>query len=386
MFWIIGAVGGEAIIEKIWKHMQASKLDTTWYGRTVGAAAYQLTHPAWNGFRAYDLIFPLFLFIAGAAMPFSLGRRIEQGEAKSKLALRVVRRGLLLVLFGLIYNGLFSVGFTHELRWGSVLGRIGLAYMFGGLIYLVTDVRGQIAAVILLLVGYWAAMLYIPVPGIGAGVLEDGKNLADYIDHRFLPGTPYLHDRVVGNFAILDHDPEGLLSTIPAIGTALLGALAGAWLRSGRRNGTVKSAGLMVAGLMALTLGWAWAGFQINPPETSPLSPANAWHIVMPINKNLWTSSFVLWTAGWSLILLALFYQVVDVWHLRRWAFFFTVIGANSITIYMAKRFIDFDKIGSFLCSPGPKTIHPMLTPLVGLVLAWGCLYVMYRNRWFLRL
>jgi len=388
MFWIMGAVGGEAILHKITKHLEAAHLQETWYGRAVEIAVYQLTHVEWNGFRAYDLIFPLFLFVAGVAMPYSIGWRLKTGDSKRKIALKVIRRGLLLVLLGLIYNGLLSIGFTHQLRWGSVLGRIGLAYMFGGLIYLVTDVRGQALAVAVLLIGYWGAMLYVPVPEYGAGVLEDGKTLADFIDQKLMPGTLYRHHRQQGAESIPDHDPEGLLSTIPAIGTVLLGALAGTWLRSREQSGNRKTAGLILAGLLALVLGWAWSGFQLNPSNESSLttSPSFVSQLAFPINKNLWSSSFVLWTAGWSLLLLAAFYQVIDIWRIRGWAFFFVVIGANSIVVYMAKRFIDFEKIGAFIVSPGPMTIHPVLTPIVGLGLAWGGLYVMYRKKWFIRI
>ncbi|MCE9551890.1 MAG: DUF5009 domain-containing protein [Planctomycetes bacterium] len=305
MFWI---AGGEGIVHGL------AALSGWWL---LEGMKTQLTHVPWNGFTAYDLIFPLFLFIAGVTLPFSIGRSLEQGEPRWKLALKIVRRGLLLVLLGLIYNGLLKTGFTPQLRWGSVLGRIGLAWMFGALIYLIADLRGQIAAVVVLLLGYWGAMMFVPVPGIGAGVLEPGKTLADYVDQSLMPGRLYIHDKQGHNI----RDPEGLFSTIPAVGTALFGALAGAWLR--RRpieephvDGVHKAAGLLLG--MAACL-------------------------------------------------------------------FFVVIGANAIAIYMAVRFIDFGGVSRLLVPPNSGVMNEHLRPLLVMGIQWVCLMVMYRNRWFLR-
>jgi predicted acyltransferase len=242
-----------------------------------------------------------------------------------------------------------------NLRYPSVLGRIGLAYGFAAVIALNTSTRGRVAWIIVLLFGYWAAMTLIPVPGFGAGNLEPGKTLADYIDRAVLPGT--LNDKV--------RDPEGLLSTIPAIATCLLGVLAGQWLRHSQRGGHVKAAALLAAGVVSLGLGYIWSRY-------------------FPLNKNLWTSSFVLWTAGWSLLLLGLFYLVVDVWGWRRLAFPFVVIGVNAITIYMARHFIDFSAVGQLLFGRAP--INQALLPSAGLLVEWCFLYVLYRNRIFLRL
>ena len=182
----------------------------------------QLHHVEWDGFVFYDLIFPLFLFVAGVAMPFSLTGRLERGDDKRALIFHVVRRGLLLVALGIVYNnGLFRVS-AEQMRYPSVLGRIGLAYMFAALIVLNTRRRAQVAWFVSLLLGYWAAMTLIPVPGHGAGQLTVDGSLAGYLDRLLIPGR--LHLGV--------HDPEGLLSTIPAISTALLGAFAGHLLRS----------------------------------------------------------------------------------------------------------------------------------------------------------
>ena len=198
-------------------------------------------------------------------------------------------------------------------------------------------------------------MAWIPVPGIGAGDLAPGKTLADYIDRCVLPGKLYVGDR----------DPEGLLSTIPAIATVLLGVLAGEWLRSPRRGEAARVVGLLAAAGAALTAGYFWSYW-------------------FPINKNLWSSSFVLWAGGWSLMLLALFYLLIDVLRLRRWAFVFVIIGTNAITIYLACRFIDFNAVGHLLFGHAP--VHGLVLNQVGLLVEWLMLYALYRRRVFLRL
>ena len=314
-----------------------------------------MEHPEWNGFTFYDLIFPLFLFIAGVAMPYSLGRRQEQGRSRLQLHWRVIRRGLTLVLLGLIYQGLLNFDFA-SLRYPSVLGRIGLAYLFAGVVFLNSSWRAQLAWVVGLLLGYWAAMTWIPVPEFGAGDLSPGHTLADFIDQNLLPGKLY---KVV-------RDPEGLFSTVPAIATAILGGLTGTWIRHGRANGHAKGAGMLVAGVVFLATGWCW----------------DPWFAV---NKNLWTSSFVMVTAGWSLILLSLFYWVIDVLGWKWWTLPFVVIGVNSIAIYMAVRFIDFQEIAAFILRQGESAIHPAMFSCAGVVLGWLALYVMYRNKWFFR-
>ncbi len=176
MFWIIG---GEGIVHSL--------AELTGWGVAIWAST-QLRHVEWDGFVFYDMIFPLFLFIAGVAMPFSLTKRVERGEDTKKLMLHVVRRGLILVALGIVYNnGLFQVSFA-DTRFPSVLGRIGLAYMFAGLIVLNTKLRGQVMWFIGLLLGYWAAMKLIPVPGFGAGDLSMEGSLAGFIDRSVLPG------------------------------------------------------------------------------------------------------------------------------------------------------------------------------------------------------
>ncbi len=262
---------------------------------------------------------------------------------------------IMLVLFGAIYNGLLTLDFAN-VRYASVLGRIGLAWMGAGLIVLHTRTRGQLLWVAGLLVGYWIALTRVPVPGFGAGDLAPGHTLTDWVDRHLVPGRLYREVR----------DPEGLFATLPAIGTALIGALAGTWLRRADVRDGRRLLGLLCAGALCLAVG-------------------GLWDRVFPINKNLWTSSFVLWCAGWSLLLLATFHLVIDVWGLERWSFFFVVIGSNAITIYMLQTFLSFEGLADLLLSKGGHKFHPALLAGGGLALKWALLYTMYRRKLFLR-
>ncbi len=345
MFWIIG---GEAIV-----HAAAKLTHWRWLEWFNG----QMEHPEWHGFALYDLIFPLFLFIAGVAMPFSFEKRLARGDRRHALYQHVIFRGLLLVLLGFIYNGLLK--FNWPMRLPSVLGRIGLAYLFAGLIFLNTQLRGRILWIAGLLIGYWAALKLIPVPGFGAGDLSPGHTLTDYLDRLLIPGKLYRGDR----------DPEGLLATIPAIGTALIGAVTGQFLKDDRKSGYFKTAAMLLAAVACLAL-------------------ALLWNLNFPINKNLWTSSFVLLCAGFSLSLLALFYLVIDVWQLKGWTLFFVVIGSNSILIYMAPKFIDFAYTTHALFDGllnRTGAYQPLLWAIAVVAVKWALLYVLYRKRIFLK-
>lgn len=343
MLWIVG--GAEVL--RAWA--EASN-----WGPLQWAAG-QTEHVAWNGFAFWDLIFPLFLFLAGVSLPFSIAARRARGESERALHLHALRRAALLVLLGLVYNGLLLFDFAH-LRCASVLGRIGLAWLGAALIALHAGPRGRALWAAGLLLGYWAALVWFPVPGFGAGDLEPGATVTDWFDRRFLPGVLYRGDR----------DPEGLLGTVPAIATALLGVLAGDWLRRGDRSGERKALGLFGAGAAGLAFGWLWSR-------------------ALPLNKNLWTSSFALWCAGWSALLLAAFYFAIDVRGWRRWAFPLQVIGVNSITIYMLARFVDFDALAGLALGQEPARLHPVLLAGGGLALEWLLLWWLWRRRIFLR-
>lgn len=350
MFWIIG---GEEIF-----HVLAQT--TGWAGAIF--MADQFTHVAWNGYRPYDNIFPLFLFLAGVSTPFAIGSRLEKGEAHAKLARKIIQRGLILVLLGILYNnGLFQKP-IGEWRFPSVLGRIGLAGMFAQLIYLYTypNQRAQYLWFGGLLLGYWALVMLVPVPGFGAGNLTMEGSLVGYIDRLLVPGKLY---KVV-------HDPEGLLSALPAIGTGLLGIFGGTLLRRPDLAETRKVLWLVGAGVGCVALGWLW-------------------NLVFPVNKNLWTSSFVLVAGGWSFLMLALFYWIIDVRGWQRWSFFFVVIGMNSILIYLAGQVIDFEHATQYLFGGVLQHAGPVLAG-VGMVVGflavkWAFLYFLYQKKVFLR-
>jgi predicted acyltransferase len=350
MLWI---VGGDSLVVTLaaltgWPCMQ-------W-------AAGQMDHVEWHGFHFFDMIFPLFLFIAGVSLPFSFARRKQCGDSMGKIYRHIFTRLFLLILLGAIYNGLLQFDFAHQ-RYASVLARIGLGWALAAIIMLNTRVRGQVMWFASILLAYWAAMKLIPVPGYSAGVLTQEGSLAGYLDRMLVPGRLYL-----GN-----HDPEGIVSTIPAIATALMGVLTGQFLMNPQSKYTPFQKGLfmLAAGLVSLTLG-------------------NIWGTVFPVNKNLWTSSFVLVAGGWSLVLLSVFYIVIDVWGFKKWAFPFVVIGLNSITGYMLNSgIISFGHMSKYFFGGFSRLFSAAAEPFViaaGAVLCmWLVLYILYRKKIFLK-
>jgi predicted acyltransferase len=348
MFWIMGA---EEIVNSL------AKVTGSPFWKVI---AIQLTHPDWNGFHFYDLIFPLFLFMAGVATPYSIGSALEKGASRNKLLLRIIRRGLVLVIIGVLYNNGLKLQPLADLRLPSVLGRIGLAYMFANIIYLYTSQLGQILWFWGILFGYWFLLLFNSAPGFPMGDLTMEGNFASYLDRTILPGRLYLGI----------HDPEGLISTLPAISTGLLGIYAGNILKNSPLTQIKKVLWLACLGVVFLLL-------------------AQLGNLVFPINKNLWSSSFVLHVGGLSLLLLALFYYIIDVLGYKRWAFFFTVIGMNSILIYVSGRFINwsyttkglFEWLLQLVGDPYNIVVYAFLYVLV----KWAFLYFMYEKKVFLR-
>lgn len=360
MFWIMS---GEHIIHELAKA-------TNWPVFQVMSA--QLHHTVWNGFTFYDMIFPLFLFISGVSMPYSMQKKVQLagvGEAfelpwkdKKTLYLSMLRRTLMLIILGCIVNGLLAFRGYEQTRFASVLGRIGLAWFFAGLIYLNNDVRKQLYYLVAILSGYWAMMECIPVPGYGAGVLTMEGSFESYVDRLLLPGK--LHDGI--------HDPEGIISTIPAVGTALMGILTGTFLRDGKFSMREKACFLFTAGIGFVLLGLLW------DPD-------------FPINKRLWTSSFVVYTAGWSLLLLSVFYWVIDVAGFQRWAFLFIIIGTNSILIYMcAEGLVNFKYTADYIFGGAirhlPLLWQPVLAAMSVTFVQLILLYILYRNKLFLKI
>ncbi|MBI3191866.1 MAG: DUF1624 domain-containing protein, partial [Pedosphaera parvula] len=271
MFWIVGA---EEIVHALHKVSHAGP---------VNFLATQLTHASWEGVRFYDLIFPLFVFIIGVSLVFSLSRTVEQ-HGKAEAYKRIFRRALLLYLIGILYYGGFAKGVDH-IRLLGVLQRLALCYLFAGLLFVTLRLRGMIIACAALLVGYWALMTFVPVPGVGAGNFAEGKNLANYIDKTCLPLFKWDGD----------HDPEGLLSTLPAIANCLLGVFAGLLLKTKALTEPKKVQWLIGSGVAGVLLGFLW-GLQF------------------PVIKKVWTSSYVLVAAGYSCLFLAAFHQIIEIW------------------------------------------------------------------------
>lgn len=262
-----------------------------------------LLHADWHGWTPTDLIFPFFLFIVGVAMVFSFAKRLQRGD-KAALSRKVLWRTAVIFLIGLLLN-LFPEFDLADMRVTGVLQRIAVVYLFASLIVLNTGIAGQSIAAAGILIVYWLMMTFLPVPGQGAGVLTPEGNLAAYLDRFLLPGKMWQ-----GSW-----DPEGILSTVPAVSTALFGVLTGHWLRSGYSR-EEKSSWLFVAGWLLILAGIFWG-------------------IWFPINKNIWTSSYVLFTAGAALQFLGICYWLIDV---KRWRAIFypaVVFGTNAITVYV---------------------------------------------------
>lgn len=270
-----------------------------------------LEHAEWHGWTPTDLIFPFFLFIVGVSITLAFAPRIETGGSNRDLYLKIIRRTLIIFALGIFLAGFPYFNFS-TIRIPGVLQRIAVCYLFTSLIFLKTKVRTQIIIGVALLLLYWLLMTLVPVPGFGAGDLSKEGNLAAYLDRTLLAGHIWRTAKV--------YDPEGILSTIPAIVTTLCGVLTGHWLRAGRSQ-YEKVAGMFVAGACGVVVGWAW-------------------HSWFPINKALWTSSYVIFTAGMALQLLALCIWIIDIKGYRRWATPFVIFGVNALAVFVLSGFV----------------------------------------------
>ena len=281
---------------------------------TWGAIYSPLKHAEWHGWTPTDFVFPFFLFIVGVSITLALSRRVEAGGSQRDLYVKIVRRAA--IIFGL---GLFLTAFPFwdfsknafidlsTLRLSGVLNRIAVCYLFAALIFLKTDWRKQAYIFAGLLVAYWAILTFIPAPGFAAGDLTKEGSIASHVDRVLLGKHMWSGGRGV-------YEPEGILSTLGALATTLAGVLTGHLLRS-RRADAEKVAALFVAGVFCVVAGWAW----------------NYWH---PVNKPLWTSSYVLFTAGLGLQLLAVCYWLIDMKGFRRWSVPFAVYGTNALAVF----------------------------------------------------
>jgi predicted acyltransferase len=322
----------------------------------------QLDHAKWNGFTLTDLVFPNFLFIVGASIILSLQSRISRGESRRTLALHIFRRSAIIFAIDLFFGLYPHFHYTH-LRLYGVLTRIALCYLCAGLICLITQRADRLLAICaVLLFGYWVLMRFIPVPGFGVPthdmpILDPDRNLAAWLDRHFIHLTQsFLH---TGRLYNGTRDPEGLLSTLPAIATTLLGSVTALWLlRAEARNASRKPdsisrtlclEGLLLSGILSLAAGSLW----------------NLW---FPINKNLWTSSYVLFAGGWALLALALFYWLIDVRHFNhtkagKWLTFpWQVFGSNAIVAFCVSEFIVINMIWFKI----PSEIGPNGQPVTG--------------------
>lgn len=345
MLFIIGGGGFFSSFYKVWPNSFTENL------------AKNMDHAGWEGFYFLDLIFPLFLFLVGLILPVVILGRLERGETPRRLYRHILKRTLVLIFLGLVNYGLLRCDWA-TMRWSSVLGRIGICYFIASILLIHTNWRIQAMVVFAILLGYWAAVMYIPVPGYGPGVLTPEGCLTTWLDQKLIPGT----------LGLGLYDRQGVLSTFTALATTLIGVLAGHWLRS-ERSTNQKTLGFIIAGLVTLIAGWIWGQFFF-------------------ISRNVWTSSFVLYSAGWCFLLLALFYWIIDVKKYKKWTFFLVVIGMNAITIWVGQRLIDFEFTANALFLGFSKylgIIAPVFLTLSVLFLKWLFLWFLYRQKIFLK-
>ena len=381
MFWIIG---GEQV---------AHALEKMGGGPVLAGIAEQLRHAEWEGFHFYDGIFPLFLFLVGVSIVLSVERMVAKVGKGGALA-RIARRSVLLFAVGVFYYGGLSRPWP-DVQVSGVLPRIAVCYLVAASLQVLLPRRGIVAAAALSLVGYWAALTFIPFPDVNllhgtlgrkasqtemkqpaellagvtgtvAGRFEEGRNLVHYGDYRWLPGRK----------RNLHYTNEGLLSTIPAIATTLFGIMAGWVLTSGTMSGGRKVAWLIGVGVFGVALGLLW-GLQF------------------PIIKRIWTSSFCLVASGFSALLLGVFYGVVDVWRLQRWCVPFLWIGANALAVYLVVNLVDCEAVAArfvggdiqnLLDTRVTAGLGGLLVALVGLALPVLLVRALYQKKIFIRL
>ena len=317
----------------------------------------QMTHVDWNGLRHHDTIFPLFLFISGMTFPFSLAASKAKGKSNKRIFWKTVLRGLILCLLGLVYNGIFELEPTFRIP--SVLARIGLAWMFAAWLFMACGWKWRAVIAAVILIGY-NLLLLIPAPdAAGAGSLTMEGNIVGYVDRVLMPK----HLLKPGVF-----DPEGLLSTFPAIVTAMLGQFTGEFVKDSACKR--KTLWMVVAAAVLLAVGLVWS-------------------LWFPINKKIWTSSFTLVVGAYSVGLFALFHWLIDVKGWKKWTPFFTVIGMNSITIYMLQRIVSFKDISAFflggLADIMTDKWGAWLLAIGYFALCWLLLWFLYRKKVFLK-
>lgn len=350
MFWIIG---GSLLIFKL---AECTDWDIFHW------LASQMRHPQWHGFTFFDLIFPLFIFLAGVSLPFSIQSKRRKGFSNTKISWQIIKRTLLLILLGILFNG--PVRFElDQIRIASVLSRIGIATGVAGLLYVWCKPKALWFIGISLLISYGLLLSFGSAPGYETGDLTMQGNIVSYLDRYLTPGK-LLYPNV--------HDPEGLMTNWPATVNALFGILAGIWLSNPDFGHKRRFLQMLGSGLVLLTLGLIWQ-FQL------------------PLNKNLWTSSFVLVTSGLSFGLMAIFYGLIDWAGWQKWAFPFQLIGINSILIYMtaAGEHFNFQQLNHYLFGGLsrllPEGFHGLFLATTLILLELALLWYCQRKKIFLK-
>lgn len=348
MFWIMGI--GSVIV-----HIAAIEETPFWT-----SLAAQFEHPYWNGFTLWDMIFPLFMFLSGLSSPYSIDKQLASGRSKKQILCKVVKRGLVLILLGIIYNtkGIELRPFA-EYRYASVLGKIGVSYVFANIIYLYAKPKARIIWYWALLIGYWLLLKFTSAPGYPPGNLTEEGNFASYFDRIVLPGVL---SRGI-------HDTVGLLCTITGVSTTLLGVITGSFLKKHSMTPIKKAGWFCIVGVGLILLGLLW-------------------NLDFPINKNLWSSSYTVLTGGISLLLFALFYYIIDIKGYYKWSFFFRVIGMNSIFIYISPIFINYSSIANAALRWVGQLSGVYQRPVMGVctvLVAWLALYIMYKKKVFIK-
>lgn len=320
----------------------------------------QMEHVPWEGFRYYDLIFPMFLFIIGMALPFSFKRRLVSATSKKALYRHIINRTIILFILGLICFGYWDPELKYEgevIGYYGVLQLLAVGYFFASLIMLNTSVRGVAAWAGGIIIFYFLIMKFIPVPEYGAGNFTREGNFNEYV-------SKLVAENIGINWRIL-------LSPymIPTVSTALLGVLTGYWLQSDNTK-EKKALYMLVAAIVLITAGLIWS-------------------LSFPIIKNLWTSSYVLFSGGLTLLMFVLFYWLIDILKYQKWAFIFVVVGTNAITIYMLTHVMSFDNISYFFIYGIKESLgvyQSLVIALISTTLEWLLLYYLYKNRYFIKL
>ena len=325
--------------------------------------ASQMHHVDWNGLAFMDMVFPLFLFIAGLSFPFSYAKQVEKGRTSRQIHRKIFVRCLLLILLGIVYNGFFNLDFPQ--RYASVLGRIGLAWMFAALLYIHCKTTTRVIIAVATLIGYGVLIALVGAPDApaGAGPLTQDGCLHGWVDRLLLPGR--LHK---GNF-----DPEGLLGVIPATVTAMLGMFTGEFIRLPQERVTGPKKTLWMLGAAAVLLAAGYLG-----------------SLALPLNKKLWTSTFVLVVGGYSVAAYALVYYIVEVKGHQKWTLFFRVVGLNSITIYLIQQIVPFQSVANYflggLANLLPQAWGAVLLAAGYLFVCWLLLFFLYKQKVFLKI